>query len=133
MPLDLPYQVLEDLLCDPRFASEALLGVELDDFQSARLKLNWWFPYTIDSSGTMSGKTVGMYAHAALRGILLEDQVVACYMPTGAAGMAEFTPYFRASLEKAPANWHSRLLLRMSPRLSRTRRSSSMTATNGPA
>lgn len=102
MPLDLPYTVLEDLLCDPRFAAEVLLGIELDDFQACRLRTDWWFPYTIDSSGTMSGKSLGIFAHASLRGMLLPDQVVGCYFPTQAIGQTEFWPYFGASLEKAP-------------------------------
>jgi hypothetical protein len=89
-------------MCDPRFAASALLGWELDDFQGARLKLDWWFPYTIDSSGTMTGKTVGIFAHSCLRGMLLPDQVVGCYFPTQAIGQTEFWPYFAASMERSP-------------------------------
>ena len=102
MPLELPYQVLEDLLLDPKFAAEALMGWKLDDYQSAALKLDWWFPYTIDSSGTMSGKTLRMFILLNLRAMLLEDQLCGAYFQTWSAGQQEFWPYFQKTIEQSP-------------------------------
>lgn len=93
--LTLDHRLLEDLLCDPRMAAGVLMGWEMDDFQAAGLKLDWWFPWTIDSSGTGTGKTVRMFLLSCLRAMLMEDHVVGCYFPTWAAiGQNEFWPYF---------------------------------------
>ena len=98
--LQLDPKILADLLLDPKFAAEALMGWKLDDYQSAALKLDWWFPTTLDCSGTMSGKTLRSFILLNLRCMLLPDHVAAAYFPTWSAGQQEFWPYFQATLDK---------------------------------
>lgn len=89
-------------MLDPTFMAKALLGMEFDDFQSARLKLDWWFPVTLDSSGTMSGKSRGAFALLCGRCMLLEGHLAAAYFQTWSAGQQEFWPYFHEVLNKGP-------------------------------
>jgi hypothetical protein len=106
--IELQHEVLDDLMLDPVFAAEALMGLKLDTFQQAALKLDWYFPMTIDSSGTGTGKTLRMFALACLRAILCcnatHTQWVGCYFPTwGQVGKQEFWQYFYKFLKTAPS------------------------------
>lgn len=65
--------MIEDFILDPVLASKWILNLDLDAFQRARLKLNWWVPNVIDDSGISSGKTIGIAAYAILRAVLLAN------------------------------------------------------------
>jgi hypothetical protein len=90
----IPYALWEALMTDPVMAAEILLGVRLDVFQAVRLRIYWWFPEVIDSSGFSSGKTIVNWAFAMLRAILLPEQDVGVYMPTLETGKNTFWKYF---------------------------------------
>lgn len=96
-------ETITELFREPSMASSVLMGWHLDDFQSAALKLDWYFPWTIDLSGTSSGKTLRMFVLLNLRCMLLEDHVGAAYFPTwGSTGQKEFWPYFNRTIERHP-------------------------------
>jgi len=70
-------------MADPVAAAFALLGVRLDAFQAARLRYYWWVPNVMDESGFSSGKTIVDWCFVCLRAILIPDQIIAIYYPTG--------------------------------------------------
>jgi len=84
----------EDFMFDPVMAAYVIFGVELDDFQGARLRYYWWVQNVIDSSGVSSGKTIVIWLFLMLRCILLPDHVAAIYYPTFGTGKQEFWQYF---------------------------------------
>lgn len=98
MPESLRVQLHEDqwrrFLIDPVMAAKVLLGFEFDIFQQARLRLTWWTPFTIDSSGYSTGKTLCTWVHYALRAMLIPNQHIAVFYPTGETGRNSFWNYF---------------------------------------
>src|SRR5690349_7210037 len=77
--LQVEEQLLVDLLTDPVMAAKVLMGWELDDFQAAALRMDWWYPNTIDSSGVSTGKTLRIFILVCLRCMLIPDHVAAVY------------------------------------------------------
>jgi hypothetical protein len=101
---------LEAFLRDPVLATYVFFGAELDVFQQARLRLFWWVPEVVDSSGISTGKTVIDFFYLNLRCILISDHVAGIYFPNFQVGKDEFwdqyfpryidsAPYFREQLE----------------------------------
>jgi hypothetical protein len=93
--------VLKKLLCDPVMAAEVLMGWKLDVFQAAALRIDWWFPETIDSSGVSTGKTLRIFLLVNLRAMLLPDHVAAVYFPNFQTGKDEFWPYYEKTIQQS--------------------------------
>ncbi len=88
--------MIDDFLIDPVLGARVILGVHLDAFQAAGLKLCWWYPWFLDYSGLGTGKTFSRgFVPIALRCVLMEDQVWCAYYQTFDAGKRIFWPYFR--------------------------------------
>lgn len=86
--------MVEDFLCDPVLACKVILGFDLDVFQRVRLRLFWWVPNVIDSSGYSSGKTITDWAYVQLRCILLPEHEAGVYYPVFETGKNTFWPYY---------------------------------------
>lgn len=82
-------------------AAEVLMGWKLDVFQAAALRLDWWFPETIDSSGVSTGKTLRVFIFVNLRAMLLPDHVAAVYFPNFQTAKDEFWPYFDRTVKQS--------------------------------
>jgi len=107
--------MMVELMCDPVMAAKVLMGWELDDFQAAALRMDWWFPNTIDSSGVSTGKTLRIFILACLRCMLLPDHVCAVYFQNFQMGKEEFWPYFQKTCEKSPIFLAQCLVVRNKP------------------
>lgn len=92
--LSITQGMFEDFLLDPVLALKVICGYDLDLFQRVALKLLWWFPNCLDSSGLSTGKTVRDFGFAALRSILIPDHRTGVYYPTGDSGRNNFWGYF---------------------------------------
>lgn len=99
--LEFDSTILRKLLSDPVMAAKVLLGWDLDDFQAAALRIDWWVPETIDSSGISTGKTLRVFILVCLRCLLIPDHVAAVYFPNWQVGKDEFWPYFERTMEKS--------------------------------
>ena len=84
----------EDLIWDPVMACKVLLGYDLDVFQRCRLRCYWFFPMLIDSSGYSSGKTLVTWIYCQLRALLIQDQHIGVFYPTGEVGRNSFWNYY---------------------------------------
>lgn len=100
--LKLPAEAFKKLLVDPVMAAEVLMGWKLDAFQRAALRMDWWFPETIDSSGVSTGKTLRIFIFSCLRCLLMPDQVGGVYFPNFQVGKDEFWPYFQKTIDQSP-------------------------------
>jgi hypothetical protein len=87
--------MVDDFLCDPVLAAYVIMGIKLDVFQACRLRLMWWTPNVIDSSGFGTGKSLGMWLWMALRAMMIGDQQLCVYFQTFDAAKNIFWPYFR--------------------------------------
>lgn len=92
---------LIQLLTDPVMAARVILKVDLDPFQAAGLRMDWWYRYTIDSSGQATGKSFRVFALTNLRCILIPDQWAAVYFQVSSVGQQEFWPYFQSFMDKS--------------------------------
>jgi hypothetical protein len=90
----------EDLVWDPVMGAEILLGYKFDAFQRVRLRIKWFCPFVIDSSGYGTGKTVTDWAHDQLRAMLIPDQVFGVFYPTGETGRNSYWTYYDACQSK---------------------------------
>lgn len=98
--------MMEDFLGDPVLGTYCFFRFKFDAFQRARLRMMWWVPELIDSSGFSSGKTVVDWAYVNLRCILLPDHHAGVYYPTFETAKNTFwtyyssvyTPIFKAQL-----------------------------------
>lgn len=87
--------MIEDFLIDPVLGAKVIMGVTLDAFQKARLRIYWWIPNVIDSSGVGTGKTsVGVFVWANLRCLLLGDQKGMVLYQNYASGKSQFWSKF---------------------------------------
>jgi hypothetical protein len=99
--MQLKQSELEAFLLDPVLAAWAIMNIELDVFQQARLRLYWFVPEVVDSSGTSSGKTICQFIYINLRCILIPDHVAAVYFPVFQTGKDEFwETYFPRFMEQ---------------------------------
>ena len=64
MALQLDPKILADLLLDPKFGAEALMGWKLDDYQSAALKL-----WSQDLVGNVASAQKTVFARARDNGL----------------------------------------------------------------
>jgi hypothetical protein len=83
-----------DFLIDPVLGVKVLFGEDLDVFQRVRLKICWWTPRVIDSSGLSSAKTTNMWWVCNLRALLMPNHRCGVYYPSFDAGKRIFTPIF---------------------------------------
>lgn len=90
---------LEEFLKNPVLAAWVLMGVELDKFQQVRLRIYWFVPNVIDSSGVSTAKTLGQFVFNNLRCMLMSDHVAGIYFPNFQTAKDEFWPYFERYLE----------------------------------
>lgn len=87
--------MIDDFLIDPVLAAYVLMGIKLDVFQACRLRLMWWTPNVIDSSGFGTGKSFGVWLWMNLRALLIGDQHLCVYYQTFQAAKDIFWPYYR--------------------------------------
>ena len=100
--IEVEEKLLVELLGDPVMAAKVLMGVDLDDFQKARLRYYWFVPEVIDSSGVSTGKTIVNFVYLNLRCMLLPNHVAGVYFPNFTTGKQEFWPYITQIKEKSP-------------------------------
>jgi len=100
--LRLSQDMIEDFLINPVLAAETIFRVKLDEFQKARLKLCWWTPRVMDSSGLSSAKTFGMWIVSNLRCILMSNHVSAVYYQNWGTGQKVYWKYFDMVASRAP-------------------------------
>jgi hypothetical protein len=93
--------MVEDFICDPCLGARVLFGEELDAFQRARLKLWWWVPRVMDSSGFSSAKTRCLWIVSNLRCLLIPDHVSAIYYQTFTAGQQNYWKHFLAATQSS--------------------------------
>lgn len=76
-------RITETMICDflfnPVLGAEILLNQKLDEFQKVALKICWWVPRVMDSSGFSSSKTKRMTVLSVLRCLLLSDRHAGVY------------------------------------------------------
>ena len=92
--LKITQRMWEDFLCDPVMAAWVIMKIHLDAFQALRLRLYWWVPWVIDSSGFSSGKTIVDWIFTCLRCILIPDHKAAVFYPSHGTGKNTFWEYF---------------------------------------
>jgi hypothetical protein len=86
---------------DPVMAAAVLLGWELDAFQAAALRFDWWFPVTVDDSAVSTGKTLRTNLLTTLRATLIPNQEILVYYPVWQIGKDEYWPYFAKTIERS--------------------------------
>jgi hypothetical protein len=106
--LTITEMMIEDFVWNPVLAFRYFYGIELDAFQRVRLKLMWFVPELIDSSGFSSGKTLVNWGYVNLRCLLMTGHDAGVYYPTFETMKGTFftyynhpaigTPIFRAHL-----------------------------------
>lgn len=108
-------EILKRFLRDPVLAAYAITGIELDWFQSARLRYLWFVPEKVDSSGWSTGKTICEWLYGTLRCTLLPNQSVGVYYPIFQTGKDEFWskyfdniqhPVLQAQYREGKSEWH---------------------------
>lgn len=111
MAVKISEKILVELLVDPVMACEVILKWELDTFQKAALRIDWWVPETIDSSGVSTGKTLRVFVFNCLRCILIPDHVAGVYFPNFAVGKDEFWAYFDKTLQRNSSLFADQLVM----------------------
>ena len=86
--------MVDDFLVDPVLGAYVILGLKLDVFQQARLRMMWWTPNVIDSSGFGTGKSLGVWAFLNLRAVIIGDQHLCVYYQTFQSAKDIFWPYY---------------------------------------
>ena len=87
--------MVDDFLIDPVMGAYVIMGIKLDVFQAARLRLMWWTPNVIDSSGFGTGKSLGIWVFFNLRATIIGDQHLCIYYQTFQSAKDIFWPYYR--------------------------------------
>jgi hypothetical protein len=87
--------MVDDFLFDPVMAAYVLMGIKLDVFQACRLRMLWWTPNVIDSSGFGTGKSLGIWIWMNLRAMIIGDQHLCIYYQTFQSAKDIFWPYYR--------------------------------------
>jgi hypothetical protein len=94
--------MISDFLMDPVLAAYCIFGAKLDVFQAARLRIYWWVPEVIDSSGFSSGKTAVFWLYCNLRAVLLGDHVVGVLYQTFTTGQEAFWSQYESAWASHP-------------------------------
>jgi hypothetical protein len=89
-----PSEILDKFFRDPVMAAYCIMGVELDDFQQARLRYYWFVPHKVDSSGWGTGKTIVEWVYAVLRAVLIPSNKIGIYYPIFQTGKDAWWQYF---------------------------------------
>ena len=92
--LTIPVSWLAKFLYDPALAAWVFFRVELDAFQSYRLKQFWFTPESWDSSGYGSGKTLVDWLFLNLSAVLIPDTVCLFISQTFQSGKDNFWKYY---------------------------------------
>ena len=92
---------LEEFLFNPVEMAREVMGADLDTFQQARLRIYWFFPYVIDSSGVSTAKTEVQFIYTNLRCICISDHVAGIYFPNFQTAKDEFWPKFETYMERS--------------------------------
>ena len=100
--LKITSMMVDDFLFDPVMAAYVIFGVKLDVFQAVRLRLYWWCPDVIDSSGLGTGKSFVFWLFMQLRCVLLGDQWVCAYYQRFESMKSIYWPYYDSFRGTAP-------------------------------
>ncbi len=92
----------EDFIHNPALACKVLLAKDQDVYQSSRMKLSWWSPRFMDSSGFSSAKTIGLFDLACLRAMIMEDHHIGVYYQIFSTGQQTFWSYFGPAMMRSP-------------------------------
>ena len=77
----------------PQTTRHRILGIlNGDGFQACRLRLLWWTPNVIDSSGFGTGKSLGIWVFFNLRAMIIGDQHLCIYYQTFQSAKDIFWP-----------------------------------------
>lgn len=95
--------MVEDCVWNPLIPAKFIFpDFQMDHFQRARMKMYWWVPWTMDSSGTSSGKTLVQVAYTWMRALILSHlgapHHVLVYYPTFANGKEVYWSQFNSSI-----------------------------------
>lgn len=94
--------MIEDFLIDPVLGVTVLFGEKLDAFQGCRLKICWWVPRVMDSSGFSSAKTKNVWMVSNLRCLLMSDRVGLIAYPVFEQGKQSYWKYFAEVAGRSP-------------------------------
>ncbi len=86
--------MVDDFLVDPVLGVYVIFGCKLDVFQQVRLRILWWTPNVIDSSGFGTGKSLTLWLFMNLRCVIIGDQHVCTYYQDFQAGKDIYWPYY---------------------------------------
>lgn len=86
--------MVDDFLIDPVMGAYVIFGIKLDVFQAVRLRIMWWTPNVIDSSGFGTGKSLGIWLFCNLRMVIIGDQHVCTYFQDFQSGKDIFWPNY---------------------------------------
>lgn len=100
--LKITQTLIEDTICDPVIGARFIMNLQLDAFQTARLKICWNTPRVMDTSGFSSAKTLNMWIVSNLRPLIFPEHQVAVYYPKFDSGKNIYWPYFNDVAMRAP-------------------------------
>ena len=86
--------MVDDFTIDPCLGAYVIMRVKFDVAQMVRLRLYWWTPDVIDSSGLGTGKSLVFFVWSALRCVIIGDQWGCAYYQRFQSLKDIFWPYF---------------------------------------
>lgn len=87
--------MVDDFLVDPVLGVYVIFGIKLDVFQACGLRLAWFVPDYMDSSGFGTGKSLRFWLFMNLRCVVIGDQHAVAYYQTFQAAKDIFWPYYK--------------------------------------
>jgi hypothetical protein len=105
--LALTQTMVEDFLFDPVLACSVIWpDMEFDAYQKVAMKIDWWVPNVMDSSGINSGKSIRRFFYMNLRAMLLPNfasgHVATVYFPTFGSTKKNFWKYYKERFVRSP-------------------------------
>ena len=94
--------LITDCINDPVFAATFFFKERLDEFQKVRLKIFWFTPRTMDSSGFSSAKTKNLWMVSNLRCLLFENHVGGVYYQVFSTGQKTYWNYYYEVASRSP-------------------------------
>jgi hypothetical protein len=98
--------VTETMICDfiinPVLGANILLNQRLDEFQKVALKICWYVPRVMDSSGFSSSKTKRMTVLSALRCLLFSNRYAGVYYQVFSTGQKTYWKELRRLQAQSP-------------------------------